>query len=688
MNAMYFRRANKVLVENYDENSNINFAEVAALDANLRVLGYTLDGTLAQRLLNAPVDEIKRIHDTLISEAKEIKGVRSYRAMYPNFPKQVMEASSAELYVNAIVHYWSGGTLLPVYNKIERPDLDFNEDKYTVISLGDGEDLHKLIVNLFKANSAWSETDKADVKSLPDPWFSHAYNVAYTMFENRENKAVLGAESLRRGFYINHKMDTATDVLRLAVAMSDGDVSLAEKTVFRSFTRNERRHIMFMLDCIKGDITEDMLRHAAAWKRLGERIHPGEFKNYPFVQEAFSVVRNNGSVETFNSKVEKALADKDPLGAARLLKSRPGEFARRLDHVLRTNAPVGVQQTIIRKFAAVADKVSPTVLLQTRNAFINRGNDQRVFFPKGSVAKMQVVDDKRESLSKDIRQAVVVACDAGLAKQFGERDSLGGTYVDPALKGIAVPFGMRNASKALKTLGRGSRLSLGDDTNVVRFFIWWKNAESSWGTDIDLSAVCLDDKFRNVFDITYYNLRRQGAVHSGDITNAPNGASEFIDIDIDRLKSQGVRYVAMTLYSYSGHGFVELPECFAGFMERSDLDSGEIYDPRTVTNKVDLASDAKSATPFIFDLATGEAIWVDLSVKVHGAFANAYNSREVTKTIAQAMVELTPPNLYDLFTAHARARGGMVSKDKAKTVFSFDGDVTPFDSEEILANYL
>ena len=26
--------------------------------------------------------------------------------MYPNFPKQVMEASDLELYLNAITHYW------------------------------------------------------------------------------------------------------------------------------------------------------------------------------------------------------------------------------------------------------------------------------------------------------------------------------------------------------------------------------------------------------------------------------------------------------------------------------------------------------------------------------------------------------------------------------------------------------
>jgi len=271
---------------------------------------------------------------------------------------------------------------------------------------------------------------------------------------------------------------------------------------------------------------------------------------------------------------------------------------------------------------------------------------------------------------------------------------LGKVYVDPALKGVAVPFGLRNASKG-NVLGRGSRLPLGDESNIVRFFIWWKDSETSdkgwgWGrhTDIDLSAACFDADFNYHSAITYYNLREQGAVHSGDITSAPNGASEFIDIDIDKLLARGVRYVAQTLHVYSGQSFVELPECFAGFMERKNLQSGEIYDPRTVTNKVDLTSKSRGATPFIFDLETREAVWVDLSMQIDGGYSNVANTKGQIKGVVEAMVSLTPPNLYDLFVAHGTARGTLVPRDEADLVFAMDGDVTPFDVETILSEYL
>jgi hypothetical protein len=440
-----------------------------------------------------------------------------------------------------------------------------------------------------------------------------------------------------------------------------------------------------------------MMRHQQMWKRLGERLHPGEFNQYPAVQEAFAVVRSNGAFESFNSRVEAAIAEGQVQAVVDLLVQRPGEFARRLDKVLRISQSITMRRYVLEAFNKVAQNASPTVLLQARNSFANRSDTKpRVFFPKGNIAKMQSIRDERGFMSSGVQGEAILALDTALVKNFESRSDLGGSWIDPALKRIAIPFGQRNASRALKTLGRGSRLSLGDDANVIRFFIWWHDAPaeagSGWGyrahTDIDLSAVCFDDAYRYHSGITFYNLREEGAVHSGDVTSAPNGASEFIDIDIDTLRKRGVRYVAMTLHSYSGQNLIDLPECFAGFMERRDLGSGEVYDPRTVTNKADLSAKSRGATPFIFDLETREAIWVDLSMQVSNMAGTVASTKGQITSLVEAMTKLSPPNLYDLFSAHAAARGGIVSKDKAKTVFSFDGDVTPFDTEVILDEYL
>lgn len=700
---MYVRRANKVVVETASDKND--FAVVATLDANLRKLGYALADDLALALLGASKAEVKALHDALVPVLKEAKGVRAYRPMYPNFPTQVMEASEAELYVNAIMHYFGnavGLRIMPKYTKAARPELDFNESKVTLLRLGSREDALKVVNNVLMQTAAFGDTEREDISGLDFTDLIEAHGVSADVLPNRENRAWFAVYMERQGVKSARTVvDTATDVLRYAVALNDGDVSLAENTKFR-LSRAQRREIVRLLSVLvatKGNeqVTSDMLRHEQTWKRLGEAVHPGEFKGYPEAIEAFRLIRS-GEAKTFNSRIETLLAGRDPLGAARALRNRPGDFARRLDQILRMSPP-GIQNEILRIFRQNADTASPTVLFQSRNALANRltKKDVRVFFPKGSVSKMKAIKDERKALSQSILGEAISDIDSALFRAFSKRNSLGKVWVDPAIRGLAVPFGVRSASKALRTVGRGSRLLLGDDTNIVRFFIWWKDApggDAYWGnrTDIDLSAVVLDENFRSVFDITYYNLREKGATHSGDITSAPDGASEFIDIDIEKVKAQGGRYVLMNLLSYSGQDFVELPECFAGFMERRDLSSGEVYDPRTVANRVDLSAKSKNACPFIFDLETREAIWVDVNRRLDGQRAygrNVASNKDALIDTVEAMVSLRPPMLYPLVLTHAQARGTLVeNREDADFVFAEDGDFSPFETERVLTELL
>src|SRR5215207_3603799 len=118
-----------------------------------------------------------------------------------------------------------------------------------------------------------------------------------------------------------------------------------------------------------------------------------------------------------------------------------------------------------------------------------------------------------------------------LAIRFSKLPRLGRCYLDPELVNYLVPFSQRSAGKALRTLVRGSRLPL-PEGSVVRFFLWWKNGSSR--TDIDLSAALYDEDFKYLDVLSYYNLKNFGGHHSGDIVDAPQGAAEFIDLDIER----------------------------------------------------------------------------------------------------------------------------------------------------------
>jgi hypothetical protein len=88
----------------------------------------------------------------------------------------------------------------------------------------------------------------------------------------------------------------------------------------------------------------------------------------------------------------------------------------------------------------------------------------------------------------------------------------------------------------LGILPRGSTMPAHDH---VRFFVYWKQREHR--TDYDLSVSLLDERFELAGQVSWTNLEDGGAVHSGDLTEAPAGASEFIDIDLASLSARYVR---------------------------------------------------------------------------------------------------------------------------------------------------
>lgn len=694
--AFMFRRTRKVLVP-MRRAAGKNAALVASFDANLRRLGFALDADAVKALLDVPASDFGGIANDVIAEAKRIKGVKRYSPMYPNFPKQVMEASDAELYLNAIMHYYGdmvGLRILPVYEKAERPELDFDESRFKKVGVAYQQDFFATIMSVVNQKAGYGEQEREDISEF----WEHLMQQPQGEFNfgNRENKAWFAAKAYRylKFFPMGEafKFDTATDVLRFAVALCDGDVSLAEKTQFKSFARSERRVILGLFNQING-LDEDFARRPETFKRLGERLHPREYNaQFPIAASAFATVRDNKRKPvTFNSTVENALSSGATSAAVSLLKTRPGEFARRLDEVLRSANNITQARAFVKAFDAVAAQVSAPVLLQARAALQADRGGNRIFFPKGNVSKFKAIPDTRGDIDLSVRNAAVEACNKGLVARFSEKGSLGKVYVDSALDGVNVPLTIRDASKG-RVLGRGSRMPFNEKTNVLRFFIWWKDIDiDGWNgrVDIDLSAVLLDDNFNTVEAVAYYNLRGLGATHSGDITSAPHGASEFIDIDPAKVLERGARYVAMTVHSYSRQNLSDIPEVFAGYMERNDHKSGEVYDPRTVENRVDLTTPTTNSVPYIFDMKTGEAIWIDMAINLGGygyGGNNAASTSLTTENLVSAVVRKNYPSLGDLFRLHAKARGTLVdSPAEADVVFNLDN---AFRTEEVLDKYL
>jgi hypothetical protein len=574
---------------------------------------------------------------------------------------------------------------------------------------------------LLSRQSPLSPNDRADLLGLIEVVGSKVVTWVPEQIPVRETVGWLFGSLLRLKFAPDLVLSAAaphlrnaTDVLRVIWVWSGGAADLVSPPErLRSMPRALRKGFLAALEKLDlAPLCEDLRRHREAWKRAGESLHPFEFAaRFPKAAAAFAVLRKtraaqgklNRALQTsalapgadqhfdlgggelrFTSwagKLEQALRDKNLDAALRLLGRRPGNFFRRLDHLLRLAAdghPHSAEQ-VLRAVEATAGKVSPAVLLSVLGQLRKRGQPlgKRVFFPRGDVLRAFSTWDTRPPLPERSIAPVVTTIEKELLRRAAARANFTEAVVDTRLRMLAAPFNERSTSKSLISVPRGSLLPVPEGESL-RLFLHWMQPETQ-RVDLDLSVSLYDGnwRFKGPCDFTNLVFGDRAAVHSGDLTSAPAplGASEFVDLDVPKLLSAGVRFLVFVVFSYNGVPFEELPDAFAGFMLRSSAE-GKTFDAKAVAQRYDLQGKSVVSVPMIVDLAERRMRWVDVHAASRGHFhqVGGYNV-----ALAHLGLDLTAYfdagtrlTLWEVSCLHAAAR--------AQTVFVRDdaGRVTVF----------
>lgn len=521
----------------------------------------------------------------------------------------------------------------------------------------------------------------------------------------RETKALvlgrlLAVQSRREDVLplLDAHLTTATDVLRLLCVWSGGEADLIEPPRMRSLPRGIRRRLLAVLErCPR--LVEDVLRHPTAWKRAAETLHPFEHHTrHPRTTLAFAVLRGTPMTgelgeevlrtaaahphevridgtrvraATWHARVEEALAQKHTRAALDLLAERPGELLRRLDHVLRLDDLRTLPDDFADILRAALPQAGPAPLLAALGRLRVRHLPaaRRVFFPRGQVTHAYTVDDTRPPLAGAVTEAVCALLEAEAVRRLASAPRVELAVVDSALAGLAVPAAERADAKALVSVPRGSTQPL-PRGEVLRLFLHWTEPART-RVDLDLSVALFDEGWEQVGLCDYTNLvhGERWAVHSGDLTSAPapDGATEYVDLDLSALRAHGVRYALPVVFSFNNIPFEKLLDAFAGFMTLPAAD-GEArdaaYDPRTVRQRYDLAGDSRIHVPMLVDLKERTFLWVDLhlsgseglhSVGRHST-ALARAGRDLHQYFASGR-----STLWDLTVWHACARAREVA---------------------------
>lgn len=642
----------------------VDITLIKAFNNELISLGYICSAKLLQKLTTLSENSFVKLKNKTLNAITSIKGIRNHKPLYPSFPniqtvpdddfkRIIHNFLSQEQISSGVIEDIENSFLLGCGHLINRKDWDMSfYDKCPICGEGHIDDDMKKKPALTENTSITileyknlSDIVSNDISNiLASKTILSADNMEYLenimedfpiIFKetasNTEDIPVKEISTLVSKYLYNAQntplnsirfIKTSTDLLRFLVSLNNGDISLLGKIRFGKFDRKLRKEIVEHLDSLNElSLVEDLLRYKGLWKTIGKAIHVFEYKKYVKVISAFMVLRetklstttlshNNKykakndklTYQNFASRINSYFDDKQLPQLLSLLKTRPSEFARTMDRCLVHFKDE--YKSINKSFSEIVDDISTPVLISLYNNLNARKSSigKRFITTKKEVL---VETDNRPIIDNDDLNTIIVS---SLSKRLNQNNVL----VDTRLRNIVLPLSERITSKQLVNLPKGSKVVL-DSSKTLRLFLHW--IESSYRVDLDLSVVMYDNNFKMIdyCDYTHKTACGNKVIHSGDHTSAPapNGASEFIDLDLAALKAQGIRYIASEIYSYSNTVFDELNGAMVGFMMRSSVMSGETYDARTVSDKFDLTGNSLIRLPYLIDLSNNTLIWVD-----------------------------------------------------------------------------
>ncbi len=509
---------------------------------------------------------------------------------------------------------------------------------------------------------------------------------------------------------------TVTDLLRVVVHLSGGDISLPKvphKLIkmnrwssyknenparnafkFKKFKRSERKQILHLLEKTNCDVTEAVLKDQR-WIRLGEILHPGEYKKqFPKAFVLFNSIRNE-KVQSWYGKVNAAFDDSFENGL-KVLSERPGEFMRKLDWLVRAEMPSkkkikNTQFSILEKYASdktndktsleirqelaldafkkVVLKVSNKVLYEAYSHFENRyvGTSNRSIMVKGS--RKRTVLPELPALPSDTIQTIQKIIVGALIEKFGKLEKLGKVWIDEELKKIPMPTNMRSINPTLKPVVRGQRTPIGNqNAKVVRAFVHWFDEHGS--IDIDLHGFLIGETKRENIGWNSNHTTGYGCF-SGDIIARQGACAEYVDVNVDKALKDGLRYLVVTVNNFRGGSLSDITDCVAGTMEREFAEANMNFVPATLSNCMRLTSAASTSLMCVVDLETREYIHLDLDVD--GIPIASNQASQILDSI-KPYLELPKFSVYDLLLLHVEGRDGELvdNTEKADTYFSFE----------------
>lgn len=573
--------------------------EMLAMQVNHELMnsGYILSKQAFDVLASNNASFIEHYHNVVVNFLNKVIGDDGYQAIYTNFPQAVM-GQSMEVLTRRARYYYRYGSFEPEGQKVLTKTAALEPVNYTEIGVIDDKQFEAIFTSMLYQNSSISKSDKSYID-----WFiDYGYSFSFEAIKFNEIKAYVGAKLLDSSL---KKLPTrsATTVLRLYSAYSGGDEGLKENTKFKNPTAPQRKMLMATLnDCY--DLEESFKVYREKWLRLLFLLHPMSAKNkvrYPVLFSYAEKLRNTPKeLKTFAAKVEAFLDNKD-YAVFELLKKRSGYFARMLNRLIDIYGYVAVDEFL-------ESKPSNQKLIELYNYFETRKSEQKRAVVLASQSRSGAV--AFDGLKAMDENAVNVIKDAILRSITPVSDKK--VYVHPELYWRGIPKNNRASALSLNSAnGKITDLSKFTDKTIRAYVHWHGNA------DIDLSAFLIsskDEVTKVGWDGQY--IFEDSVVYSGDNTGTHAKNAEYIDLNIEKLRTHNVEWAIFEARIYARQPSYakwsgENPRM--GFMMRKHPMKNSNWLPKTVSEAMVLQCDSKVSYTFAVHLPTLKLVDLDVS---------------------------------------------------------------------------
>jgi hypothetical protein len=617
--------------------------------------------------------------------------------VYKNFPKEVLSMSEGEYWLKQILMYWGLPNELFTEEKEPREPI-YEKISPKVLDLADDETRLNIFNKLTKQSSDWTDFQKEQAGFLMKSYPSAIIDLDAFTQKTNGIKLIASAWSAVLNGERSVKVSTATDVMRLAAALSDIDVSLRTVSKFRKFSRSERRLLVSLLDGAS-NLEGDFALRAERWKRLLSFIRPGEFK-FDKVKAAYDRLYK-GELKTVATAIEVGLLNKD-VAVLKVLKTRPGEFMRRLH---KTYAIFG--RAALEMFVSVIGNLSVSQLVKL-DGYLSSVNSRKTYIvtPSGSWAKAQVIDNKKAHVAQEDLSFIRSAISA----EIGRR--LKGLHPDGfAVAADTLNVKLQGNGQELAPYGRGTVFDIPQGVTFMRTasywqndrkygHVWFDNGFNFFGHDWSpKGSVCWNsvNPFGDGRHWGSKNPQNPGCVFSGDPTNAKElkgRACQMIDLYPQELIEKGVRYAVWNILAYSNIMFSDAKDVVASLQWGEDAETGAIYEPSRAQMVFPITGKALTKFVAYIDLIERKLVYLDIGLS--GSVQSARDNEKRLSRMMPSIVEHldTLPSIAELFGHAVNDKGiPVVSNDEGLEIngpayvfkrLNADNNVEQIDIEEIL----